>query len=260
MQWETRKVLVTVKAYPEKSTKYGETVCVAGVTEGGDFIRLYPVHFNYFRGTNPIKKYTWIEVECKKNTSEKLQRKESYKIRDGTGIKIVSQELTKQPVNWVARNKILKHLVCDSIETLKDKFKEDKTSIGLIKVKDLLEFYSREPIDEIELEESKFVQASIFGGGKTPLQQIPHTFRYKFNCSDVCTGHDMNVEDWEVFESFRSWLRYYKGDCQVLWDKLKQRYETEMRNKDLHFFMGTDSQWGIWMIIGLYYPPATCPL
>ena len=63
MQWETKRVLLTVKAYPEVSKKYGETVCLAGITEEGDFIRLYPVPFELFR-SRKLPKYSWIEVEC----------------------------------------------------------------------------------------------------------------------------------------------------------------------------------------------------
>lgn len=42
------KVLITVKTYPVPSTKYDELVCTAGVTEPGDFIRLYPINFREF--------------------------------------------------------------------------------------------------------------------------------------------------------------------------------------------------------------------
>lgn len=35
MTWEKKRVLVTVKAYPEKSKKYGEVVCTIGLTEEG---------------------------------------------------------------------------------------------------------------------------------------------------------------------------------------------------------------------------------
>ncbi len=42
---EKIKVLITVKTYPIPSARYDELVCTAGVTETGDFIRLYPVNF-----------------------------------------------------------------------------------------------------------------------------------------------------------------------------------------------------------------------
>ncbi len=39
------RVLITVKTYPIPSSKYDELVCTAGVTETGDFVRLYPINF-----------------------------------------------------------------------------------------------------------------------------------------------------------------------------------------------------------------------
>ena len=33
MTWEKKRVLVTVKAYPEKSKKYGEVACTIGFNE-----------------------------------------------------------------------------------------------------------------------------------------------------------------------------------------------------------------------------------
>ena len=43
---ETKQVLITVKAYPNRSKKYGETVCVAGVDmHTHQWIRLYPIPY-----------------------------------------------------------------------------------------------------------------------------------------------------------------------------------------------------------------------
>lgn len=65
MTWEKKKVLVTVKAYPERSKKYGSVACTVGLTEEGEWIRLYPITLDVFSGENKLRKYDWIEVECK---------------------------------------------------------------------------------------------------------------------------------------------------------------------------------------------------
>ena len=44
------RVMITVKAAPNPSEKYGETVCVAGVSVDPShpgWIRLYPINFRY---------------------------------------------------------------------------------------------------------------------------------------------------------------------------------------------------------------------
>ncbi len=45
---ERKRVLILVKAEPSPSRKYGSTVCTAGITEDGEFIRLYPIPFSLF--------------------------------------------------------------------------------------------------------------------------------------------------------------------------------------------------------------------
>ena len=90
MNWEKKKILLVVKAYPESSKKHGSVVCTAGVTDDGELIRIYPIPFENFRGKSRIPKYTWIEAEVKKATDEKLKRKESYKVRQDS-IKIIDE-------------------------------------------------------------------------------------------------------------------------------------------------------------------------
>lgn len=36
-----KEILVLVKAYPEPSKKYGSSVCTAGITKEGEWIRIY---------------------------------------------------------------------------------------------------------------------------------------------------------------------------------------------------------------------------
>jgi hypothetical protein len=42
-EWLEREAIVIVKAYPNPSAKYFETVCVAAITAEEGWIRLYPV-------------------------------------------------------------------------------------------------------------------------------------------------------------------------------------------------------------------------
>ncbi len=73
---EKKKILVVVKAYPEPSTKYNSAICMAGITEQNEWIRLYPIDYDYFIKHLNFSKFTWIEADVEKST-EKLMRKES---------------------------------------------------------------------------------------------------------------------------------------------------------------------------------------
>lgn len=50
MTWEKKRVTIVTKAYPEPSTKHGDVACTAGITEEGEFIRLYPIDMRNFIG------------------------------------------------------------------------------------------------------------------------------------------------------------------------------------------------------------------
>lgn len=73
---ERKRVLITVKAYPLPSRSYDELVCTAGITEEGEWIRIYPVPFRFLRNDNQYKKYQWVELDLKERKSD--FRPESY--------------------------------------------------------------------------------------------------------------------------------------------------------------------------------------
>ncbi len=76
---EKKRIYVLTKAYPERSTKYGSAICMAGVTEEGEMIRLYPIDYDYFMKKLNFSKFTLIEADVEK-AQEKLKRKESFKV------------------------------------------------------------------------------------------------------------------------------------------------------------------------------------
>lgn len=254
MTWVKKRVLVTVKAYPEPSKKYGESVCMAGITDDNEWIRLYPIPFEVFRGARKISKYSWIEVECQK-ADEKLQRKESYKVRPNT-ITVVDESLNRRPTDWDARNKLILPMISKSLEELADSYQNDRTSLGLIKPASLIDFYKQKDIGKDELKLVRFIQMTIEGKQRSVLEQIPYVFKYRFSCDDRrCKSHDILCEDWELIQSWREWIKTYKTE-EILWEKIRQKYYREfIEKRDLYFYVGTHSLYPVWLIIGLYYPP-----
>ena len=76
MTWEKRRVLVVAKAAPESSKAHGDVVCTAGITDEGEFIRLYPIPLALWKRGLGFKKYDWIEVECEK--AEELRNAQGW--------------------------------------------------------------------------------------------------------------------------------------------------------------------------------------
>ena len=100
---KSKKVLITVKAYPNPSKKYGETVCCAGIdTETLQWLRLYPIPFRDLDNSQKFQKYSIIQVRCWKSTED--SRAESYKV-DSDSIQKLSLLDTKN--KWQARKNIV---------------------------------------------------------------------------------------------------------------------------------------------------------
>jgi len=252
--WEKKKIFVIVKAYPEKSKKYGSSICMAGITEDNEWIRIYPIQFNYFvRELRDLGKFVWIEASVEKNVSEKLRRKESFKVKQKS-IKIVDTSLAKaSPEVWNERRKIVLPMLNSSMKELYDAWENDRTSLGLIKPK-LQNLRFRKPIEEIIIERQKLFQTTLDKKKIYVADKIEHCISYEFKCHNPkCRGHDITCEDWELFESIRSW-KYPNSRNKK--KKLEEKYFEWMKERDLYFFMGMYSLMPSWLIIGLFYPPS----
>ncbi len=214
---------------------------------------MYPIDMRHFTGKNKISKFDVLEVECKKD-NDKLGRKESYKVRSNT-IKLLNKDLSKPKPKWKERNQVILPSLSNSIQELKDLYEEDKTSMGIIKPTDLIDFIKTDKLELFEKEGWSFTKT--LDGRRIPnVTKMPHIFKYKFKCK-CCQDkiHEMQCEDWELFESYRSWGKRYK-DPIILWDKLYYRFYEWMKEKrNLYLIMGMYSQYPTWFIIGLYYPP-----
>jgi hypothetical protein len=253
LTWEKRKITIVTKAYPESSIKHGDVACTAGITEEGEWIRLYPIDMRHFIGKDKISKFDIIEVMCKRDR-DKLSRKESYKIRSDS-IRIIDKGLTVPKPDWKRRNNIVLTKVNESIKELENAYQNDKTSIGLIKPKKIIDLIKTEDLEIFEQDSWSFT-VNLDGKLIPKVAKIPHIFKYRFQCKCcVDNDHRMQCEDWELFESYRSWGARYK-EPTVLWEKLKEKYLHWMIEKrNMHFIMGMYSLYPTWFIIGIYYPP-----
>lgn len=103
MTLQTKQVLITVKAYPNPSKKYSETVCCAGIElETRSWIRLYPIQYRDLESSKRFAEYDIVAVNCEK--AKRDHRVESYQV-DQDSIRVLRHLDTKD--NWRARKKIV---------------------------------------------------------------------------------------------------------------------------------------------------------
>jgi hypothetical protein len=96
---QTIDVLVLVKAYPQPSTKYTESVCVAGLrvdTPMPEWVRLYPVQFRLLKRERQFSKYDLIRVLVRPREEEVILNASSapskeYDIRTGPAARIPAE-------------------------------------------------------------------------------------------------------------------------------------------------------------------------
>jgi len=245
-----KRIFIVVKTYPSPSKGYVETVCTAGVTDTGDWIRLYPVSYRYLEKNQQYPKYAWIEVEVKK--AERDHRKESYTPKMES-IKVVRRPLGGKN-QWEEAKSLLLPRANKSLCELTT-LTVQGISLGIFKPENIKDFYWKEEShywDNNELIE----QQALFGIEYKPLEKIPYSFHYRFKCYDEkCNGHDIIIVDWEIYQAYRTWRRKYQ-DQEVL-QKIKDKWQNTLfsPDRDSYFIVGTHHVFKTFMILGVFWPP-----
>jgi hypothetical protein len=255
MQWESKKVLVTVKAYPNPSKKYGETVCVAGIDLGtGRWIRLYPVPFRDLDDNKKFRKYSIIEVMASKATDD--TRPESFKV-DADSIKVLGRYDTKD--GWDKRKQAVLPTAAPSLCNILRESEQSGKSLGMFKPQKICFIHKKVRLRDQTQREACYKQPSFFKPHKKPIEEIPFDFRYQFYCNGEveCNGHDLLIIDWEINQSFRMWRRTYQ-DEPVLLEKMREKWLDTLcsEKNDTYFFVGNVNRFrDIFMVLGVFYPP-----
>jgi hypothetical protein len=254
------KLLITVKTYPTLTTNYEESVCTAGITEEGTWIRINPIQFRKLEYSNRYKKYDWIEIDIIKNKTD--FRSESYcPISLNTEIKIIGHIDTKN--KWEERKKyVLKNLYYDLnalISEAKDKSK--LTSLATFKPSKILNFKITE-YDNKEWNQDKIKklqQTKLFENQIEPVRKIPYKFIYEFEDAKGKVSR-MMIEDWEIGALYWNSLKRRNGNIELALNDVRNKYYNEFVSKnELYFFLGTTRihhfKPNPFIIIGLFYPP-----
>ena len=244
------KVLIAVKTYPAISTKYGETVCTAGITEEGKWIRIYPLPFRKINRENRFKKYEWIELELRRNTND--FRPESYRPINYQEIKTIG-EIKPDGDTWDERRKIVLRKVYTNLEQLIAEAKDKNicTSLATFKPKKILDFtYEKTDREwgtkQIQYLESEKQQANLFESEEEDeienfevVDKVPYKFKFKF-MDDTDKTSNLMIEDWEIGMLYWNCLKTHNGNEQLACEDVKKKYFDDFaKTKDYYFFLGT---------------------
>lgn len=254
--WGRRRVLIAVRTYPVPATKSIEASCTAGISDDGQWVRLFPVPFRLMDEEKRFSKWQWIDADMMKATND--ARPESYKLNID---KISVGDKVGTANYWGDRWNSVRPLIRPSLcHIQQERNTNNFPTLGLFKPKRIKRLVlEKETADWTQAELDKLSQDGLFHKApKYVLEKLPFKFKYEFECDGECNGHSMSCTDWEMAQAYRSWRREY-GDG---WESaFRRKFERDMIEKfDTHFFVGTIHQHPKnWIIVGLFYPPKTPP-
>lgn len=261
---ETARVLITVKASPQPSKKYGDTVCVAGIRiDGGrtEWVRLYPLPFRWIGVERQFRKFDIIDVEIRRAAGD--SRPESFR-PDIDTISVV-----RHLNDWKDRQPIMANVPRTTTCELSDAGADhhDAPSLGMVPVRSLdrmtVEAFSgwSDAQQERIAAAATLTPLALFGDTeKTPPELKPPRFvaRYDYHCTaDECSGHVGQVLDWELTALQN---RLHREPDEVVTAAIRENFERRMfaRGRQTAFFMGNFEdarKRASFSVLGIYYPP-----
>ena len=243
------RLLVLAKAAPEASKKYQELICIAGITDKGEWRRIYPVPWEIFWGSRKtkFKKKTWIEYELEGSNSSD-HRPESRKIKCNT-IKVLKGESFSN----------IEKMLLKRITTIKSLEKRGHITVSLGVIKpEIIDF---QPMDNKKYEKVLGMgkQKTLFGKKAYRLEPPEYKSQYIFIDETGEKPHKMLCEDWEIERLYSSCKKYFKEGKYKSMDEVHEKVKDKMLNKitqygHTYFIVGTHYRFNTYDIVGVIYP------
>ena len=248
------RVLVAVKTYPQLSSRHIETVCTAGVTEDGDWIRVYPIPYRLMDKKQRFRKYQWIEADIERDTRD--PRHESHRL---AGI-IKPLGVLGTADGWSNRKRHLLQTVFTDLSELIEEARDVGiyTSLAVFKPKRILRFSVEKVVIGTDIRKKR---QRLSRQAEKLADLVPYRFYYTFEDENGRRSR-LQITDWEIYQLCRKLMRKYGNRRMVIYEHLKRKYFDELvASRDVYFFLGTTRHWHIrrsrnpFMIVGVFYPP-----
>ncbi len=253
--YERTKILITVMTYPHPSRSYLELVCTAGVTEAGEWVRLYPIDYRYRPLEQRFHKYQWIELELGPRGAGNDNRRESRKPNPDS-IRILGPALPTDN-GWRARREVIDRLPTHTVNELRALYDTDRVSLGVVQPTRVIDLKIESADSEWKPEwQTALNQLRLFGPQPRPLRKIPFKFSYVFECADDQRPHTTMIEDWELGVLWLNEADRLGSDEQAA-ESVRRKFLNELcgPGKDTRFFMGTTFPYNSWVVLGVFWPP-----
>jgi hypothetical protein len=230
-----------VKAEPQPSQKFGETVCSAGLTADGQWRRLFPIRYRALPPEKRFNRWDWVEYSAKRPSNDhRVESRHVWEdllsihgqLRPQDRARLVERSLRSSVAAATARGESLCVIRPD-----RGKFRfvhKPKTAV------------------EIEAERSKsgrrLSQVSMLEDPLTPIQPCPFHFMAIFDAGGA--SHRCGCGDWETDAMY--W-RFEKslGQAAAL-ERMLHTFNVEYPNQGMAIAMGTMAKRPqTWTLLGI---------
>ena len=250
VDWVNEKILILVKTYPHPSATYGELVCVAGITEQGEWRRLYPIPFRDLPAFRQFNKYSWVNMDVARRTQD--NRPESYQ-PDVDSVNLADRLDTQD--RWRDRRRFVENLKVSTVGELERERDSGGASLGVVMPSEVIDIEVKKVESEwSEQDVAKLNQLKLGTSVARELKKIPFEFRYVFRCKDDVQLRRALITDWELGMRYLNAVKSRNPSAAA--EEVREFYLNLMDDSkyDTRLFMGTTYPWNKWVVIGLFYP------
>jgi hypothetical protein len=238
--WPSERILITVRTYPAISTKYIETVCTGGITDTGEWRRLYPVPLRYLDGDRQYRTFDVVQVDVEPGKDGRPETRTP---------RLQSLRVTSHLDRWASRCQWINPTIFPSLKSMVAAGK----SLAPVEVREVLEFIAKPTSpDWTAKQKAKLLQEQLFEERKG-LEKVPFDFRFRWRDGDG-VEHNSHVLAWEFGETLRQYRQHYPDPVQVMRDKWMN--DLCGANRAVSFFMGNQARFRHnFSICGIFSPP-----
>lgn len=234
------RVSILVKALPQPSKQYGETVCCAGVTAAGQWKRLFPVRFRHLSGNSSFARWDWVKFRYRRPTTD--ARAESCHVFED------SIELDGQLSIKKEQRRLLTPLIVGSAKVAMERGQ----SLALIRPQNTRFIAKAKAKAAIEEERDAYRraagQSSMFDQELAELEPSPYEFRFKFE--DESGKHDYENGDWETHAMY--WREQKRRGDQAAIKWMDETFNDVYPRKGMVFAIGNQAKRPqTWQLLGV---------
>lgn len=233
------RAFILVKALPQPSKTYGETVCCAGVTANRHWKRLFPVRFRHLGGDSSFSRWDWVRFKYRLPTTDK--RVESCHVFEDSIVK-------DGAIPEAERARFLSPIILGSAKQAE----AAGQSLALIRPRNTRFIAKPKSSAEIEKEREAFRRAarqtSMFDTDLAGIEPSPYDFRFKFE--DDSGKHNYQNGDWEAHAMFWRESKEHGHDKALQW--MDHVFNEDYPKRGMAFAIGNQAKRPqTWQLLGV---------